>query len=232
MPLYVCPHCNYQTQRNEPFCCKCGTKMASVVKTFCKACGKELPPYDEFCTRCGAKRNTTKAQSTYSKYGCLFLSLGMTASMVLSFPQYQGRYFKKHDPAPTFQMLTIPQKTSGEASGITQIRARPSLSGTANPGQQEPTAAEMSDYCKRLADFISPKWNTFSPSADELGDGVPSWPVVELSIAKDGRVTKAVIVSASGNRKLDDAVRVLLADLTAVPAPPRATSIRITLDIR
>ena len=52
------------------------------------------------------------------------------------------------------------------------------------------------------------------------------------TIAKDGKVSKAVIVSKSGNRAVDDAVSALLAKLNVVPVPPQACTIRITLEIR
>ena len=55
---------------------------------------------------------------------------------------------------------------------------------------------------------------------------------MDLTIAKNGTVSKAVIVSKSGNKAVDDAVDALLAKLKVVPAPPQAGVIRVTLDIR
>ena len=52
------------------------------------------------------------------------------------------------------------------------------------------------------------------------------------SITKDGKVSKAVIVSKSGNKAVDDAVAALLARLNVVLVPPQACTIRITLEIR
>ena len=105
--------------------------------------------------------------------------------------------------------------------------------GTTNPGQEGVLATrEMRAYYEQLNAFIRPKWNAVSPSSVELSGRVSNWPSVDLTISKDGRVTKAVIVSKSGNKAIDAAVDALLADLKVVPAPPQAGTIRVTLDIR
>jgi TolA protein len=105
--------------------------------------------------------------------------------------------------------------------------------GTTDPGQKGILATkEMRDYYDQLTAFIRPKWSAASPSTVELGGKVSNWPVVDLTIAKDGRITNAVVVTASGNKAIDAAVKVLLSDLKVVPAPPQAAVIRITLDIR
>ena len=91
---------------------------------------------------------------------------------------------------------------------------------------------EMRAYYDQLVEFIKPKWNKVSPSAIELnGNNISKWPDVDLTIAKDGSISKAVFVSPSGNKKIDDAVKQLLADLKVVPKPPEAGVIRVTLDI-
>lgn len=105
--------------------------------------------------------------------------------------------------------------------------------GTTNPGQEGILATkEMRDYYEQLNAFIRPKWNAVSPSSIELGGRISNWPSIDLTINKKGEVTKAVFVSQSGNKKIDDAVKQLLADLKVVPAPPQAATIRVTLDIR
>ena len=105
--------------------------------------------------------------------------------------------------------------------------------GTTNPGQEGILATkEMRAYYEQLNAFIRPKWNAVSPSSVELSGKVANWPSVDLTISKDGRVTKAVVVSKSGNKAIDAAVDALLADLKVVPAPPQAGVIRVTLDIR
>ena len=105
--------------------------------------------------------------------------------------------------------------------------------GTTNPGQEGILATrEMRAYYEQLNAFIRPKWNAVSPSSVELNGRVANWPSVDLTIAKDGRITNAVIVSQSGNKAIDSAVKALLADLKVVPAPPQAGIIRVTLDIR
>ena len=105
--------------------------------------------------------------------------------------------------------------------------------GTPNPGREGILATkEMRDYYETLNAFIRPQWNAVSPSSVELGGKVSTWPVVDLTIAKNGTVSKAVIVSKSGNKAVDDAVDALLAKLKVVPAPPQAGVIRVTLDIR
>ena len=105
--------------------------------------------------------------------------------------------------------------------------------GTTNPGQQGILATkEMRDYYEQLNAFIRPKWNAVSPSSVELSGKVANWPTIHLTIAKDGRITKAVIVSKSGNKAIDAAVETLLADLKVAPVPPQAATIPVTLEIR
>ena len=105
--------------------------------------------------------------------------------------------------------------------------------GTTNPGQEGILATkEMRDYYEQLNAFIRPKWNAVSPSSIELGGNISNWPSIDLTISKKGEVTNAVFVSQSGNKKIDDAVKQLLANLKVVPAPPQAATIRVTLDIR
>jgi len=118
---------------------------------------------------------------------------------------------------------------------IADIRsaATQGTAGTPNPGREGILATkEMRDYYEQLNAFIRPQWNAVSPSSVELGGKVTTWPVVDLTIAKNGTVSKAVIVSKSGNKAVDDAVDALLAKLKVVPAPPQAGVIRVTLDIR
>ena len=118
---------------------------------------------------------------------------------------------------------------------IADIRsaATQGTAGTPNPGREGILATkEMRDYYDQLNAFIRPQWNAVSPSSVELGGKVTTWPVVDLTIAKNGTVSKAVIVSKSGNKAVDDAVDALLARLKVVPAPPQAGVIRVTLDIR
>lgn len=105
--------------------------------------------------------------------------------------------------------------------------------GTPNPGREGILATkEMRDYYDQLVAFLQPQWKAVSPSSIELGGKVTNWPVVELSIEKNGTVGKPVIVSRSGNKAVDDAVTALLAKLNVVPVPPQPCTIRITLDIR
>jgi hypothetical protein len=40
------------------------------------------------------------------------------------------------------------------------------------------------------------------------------------------------MVAKSGNKKIDAAAELLRADLKAVPVPPQAITVRVTLDIR
>ena len=105
--------------------------------------------------------------------------------------------------------------------------------GTPNPGREGILATkEMRDYYEQLNAFIRPQWNAVSPSNVEVGGKITSWPEVDLTIAKDGKISKAVIVRKSGNKAVDDAVDALLAKMKVVPAPPQAGVIRVTLDIR
>ena len=116
------------------------------------------------------------------------------------------------------------------ASGSGQQQGR---FGTTNPGQQGILATkEMRDYYEQLNAFIRPKWNAVSPASTELSGKIASWPTIALTIAKDGRITKVVIVRKSGNKAIDAAVEALIADLKAVPVPPQAAVINVTLDIR
>ncbi|MBR2963320.1 MAG: TonB C-terminal domain-containing protein, partial [Lentisphaeria bacterium] len=105
--------------------------------------------------------------------------------------------------------------------------------GTTNPGQEGILATkEMRDYYETLNAYIRPKWSAVSPSNIELGGKISNWPAIDLTISKKGEITNAVFVSQSGNKKIDDAVKQLLANLKVVPAPPQAATIRVTLDIR
>jgi len=105
--------------------------------------------------------------------------------------------------------------------------------GTPNPGREGILATkEMRDYYDQLVAFLQPQWKAVSPSNIELGGKVSTWPVIELTIAKNGTVSNPVVVSRSGNKAVDDAVTSLLAKLNVVPVPPQACTIRITLDIR
>ena len=111
--------------------------------------------------------------------------------------------------------------------------SQPGRFGTTDPGQEGILATkEMRDYYKQLVAFIQPKWDALSPSSVELSGKISNWPVVQLTIAKDGRITKAEFVSQSGNKKIDDPVNVLLASLKTVPVPPQAIKINVTLDIQ
>lgn len=113
MPHFICPNCNYETSRNEPFCCKCGAKMELVPeKEFCKACGKELPPYDEFCTRCGARRNTTKPQNRSSKILWFLPGLLVATSVVMASPRYRGNNLKNSNISPQLNPQTNQQNTN------------------------------------------------------------------------------------------------------------------------
>ena len=106
-------------------------------------------------------------------------------------------------------------------------------SGTPNPGREGILATkEMRDYYDRLVAFLQPQWIAVSPSNIELGGKVSTWPVIDLTIAKDGTVNRAVIVGKSGNKAVDDSVSALLANLKVVPVPPQATTIRVTLEIK
>ena len=106
-------------------------------------------------------------------------------------------------------------------------------SGTPNPGREGILATkEMRDYYDRLVAFLQPQWIAVSPSNIELGGKVSTWPVIDLTIAKDGTVNRAVIVGKSGNKAVDDSVSALLAKLKVVPVPPQATTIRVTLEIK
>ncbi len=89
---------------------------------------------------------------------------------------------------------------------------------------------ELPAYYEQLNAFIRPKWNAVAPTDIKLN--VSTWPAVDLSIAKDGHITKASIVRKSGFKAIDDAVDVLLADLKIVPMPPQAAEIHIVLEIQ
>ena len=117
-------------------------------------------------------------------------------------------------------------------SGIQQDASQSGKFGTPNPGQDGVLLTkEMRAYYDQLVEFIYPRWNKVSPSEIEIAGNISKWPAVDLTIAKDGSISKAVFVSPSGNKKIDDAVKMLLADLKVVPKPPEAGVIRVTLDI-
>ena len=124
-------------------------------------------------------------------------------------------------------------KARQDAIAAIRDAAKSGIYGTTNPGQQGVLATkEMRDYYEQLNAYIRPKWNAVSPSSVELSGKVANWPTIHLTIAKDGRITKAVIVSKSGNKAIDAAVETLLADLKVAPVPPQAATIPVTLEIR
>ena len=105
--------------------------------------------------------------------------------------------------------------------------------GTPNPGREGILATkEMRDYYNQLVAFLQPQWKAVSPSNIELGGKIANWPIVDLTIEKDGKVVRTSVISRSGNRAVDDAVTTFLANLKVVPAPPQATVIRVTLEIQ
>ena len=105
--------------------------------------------------------------------------------------------------------------------------------GTSNPGRDGILATkEMRDYYNLLVTFLQPRWKAVSPSNIELGGKVTNWPLVDLTIEKDGKVVRTSVVSRSGNRAIDDAVITFLANLKVVPVPPQAAVIRVTLEIQ
>lgn len=119
-------------------------------------------------------------------------------------------------------------------NGLRQAAAsQPGRFGTTDPGQEGILATkELRDYYSQLIAFIQPKWDALSPSNTELSGRIANWPVVQLTIAKDGRITNAEFVKKSGNKKIDDPVNVLLANLKTVPVPPQPIKIDVTLDIQ
>lgn len=89
---------------------------------------------------------------------------------------------------------------------------------------------ELSAYYEQLNAFIRPKWNAVAPTG--INQNVTTWPAVDFSIAKDGRIMKSAIVNKSGIKAIDDAVDALIADLKIVPVPPQAAEIHIVLEIQ
>ena len=111
--------------------------------------------------------------------------------------------------------------------------SRPGTYGTTDPGQKGILATkEIRDYYEQLNAYIRPKWSAVSPANTEISGSISNWPVLELTIEKNGKIRSAIMVAKSGNRKIDDAAELLRADLKAVPVPPQAITIRVTLDIR
>lgn len=111
--------------------------------------------------------------------------------------------------------------------------SKPGTYGTTDPGQKGILATkEIRDYYEQLNAYIRPKWSAVSPANTELSGSISNWPVLELTIEKNGKIRSAIMVAKSGNRKIDDAAELLRTDLKAVPVPPQAITIRVTLDIR
>ena len=82
-------------------------------------------------------------------------------------------------------------------------------------------------YWERLGNYIQSRWS--EPPGSLLGDARPQV-TIQLSIAADGRVTSARIISRSGNNPMDESVQRLLANLDRVPAPTNgSTSIQMIL---
>ena len=110
---------------------------------------------------------------------------------------------------------------------------KPGTYGTQTPGQEGIQAnAAMRKYQLELEEFIKPRWDMASPSETEFDKRkVTKWPLVHLTVDKDGRVTNAVIREKSGVAAVDAAVQRFLAELKAVPAPPAAATFPVTLKI-
>ena len=69
MPSLVCPNCKYQTDGNEQFCYKCGTRLTVVPEeAFCRSCGTELKPDAIFCSQCGTKLDAVFALDNTPSY--------------------------------------------------------------------------------------------------------------------------------------------------------------------
>ena len=137
-----------------------------------------------------------------------------------------------------FEEDDLPISVSGprqDALGnIAQFPRKKQNEGQSGHSGQDGThaAKEMPAYYEQLNAFIRPKWNAVAPSRAELDEIISTWPIIDLDIAKDGRVTKVVIIRKSGNNAIDAAVETLLLGLKVVPDPPQAVAIRVTLDIR
>ena len=111
--------------------------------------------------------------------------------------------------------------------------SKPGTYGTTDPGQKGILATkEIRDYYEQLNAYIRPKWSAVSPANTEISGSISNWPVLELTIEKNGKIRSAIMVAKSGNKKIDAAAELLRADLKAVPVPPQAITIRVTLDIR
>ena len=93
MSLFICPKCKYQTDKNDLFCCKCGTKMIPVqAKVLCKACGQKLSNNDQFCGRCGARQKPIS-------WWVLVVILGVIVGCILSY------YITYHIQKSTFEHI-------------------------------------------------------------------------------------------------------------------------------
>lgn len=130
--------------------------------------------------------------------------------------------------------LPLPISASGPLRDAPDaIRFQPKKRNEEQSGRSEqdgiPATKEMPAYYEQLNAFIRPKWNAVAPTG--INQNVTTWPAVDLSIAKDGCITKATIVRKSGIKAIDDAVDALLADLKIVPVSPQAVVIQIIFDI-
>ena len=142
-------------------------------------------------------------------------------------------YFKDNSE---FEEDDLPISISGPLQdapdAIIQFPRRKQDEGQSGRPEQDgiPVAKEIPAYCEQLNAFIRPKWNAVAPTGINLN--VSTWPIVNLTIAKDGRISKATIASKSGNKAIDAAVDALLADLKVVPIPPLDAEISVVLEIR
>ena len=93
MSTLVCPKCKYQTEQNEAFCCKCGTKMIPAQeKMLCRSCGAEMKQAADFCSQCGAKQRTKKKTKEIGWSGLIFIC------MLVGTAIYQAKHEKKTEP--------------------------------------------------------------------------------------------------------------------------------------
>ena len=131
-----------------------------------------------------------------------------------------------------FKEDDLPISVSGPLQDSPDAIARfpPKKRDEGQSGRPEHDGIQMPVYYEQLNAFIRLKWNAVAPTSVNLN--VSTWPAVDLSIAKDGRITKATIVSKSGIEEIDDAVDALLADLKVAPVPPLAVEIPVVFEIR
>ena len=129
------------------------------------------------------------------------------------------------DPAPVNLTPRVPVGRNNRAQ-----QYAPKADNKAPGGGRKVDEAEWARYGKNVERYIYSRWT--EPPRSLLGDDFPET-VIEITVESSGKVSRAKIVRASGNRSMESSVEHLLTGLDLLPRPPEGRiTFRITLKTR